>query len=136
MDRKSEEPQDLVTGGEIARRLGVSRERVRQLAQRPDFPAPIGRLGQANIWGWAAVDEWRHANGRVPPVEIYSATDPPHVPNREVWYWVEFGDIKFERTTDYHVSLRRAERLCAEHDTAIIDRSDKGSGILRATLGG
>jgi prophage regulatory protein len=135
MARTTEEPQDLVTGGEIARRLGVSRERVRQLAQRPDFPAPLGRLGQANIWGWLAVDEWRRANGRVPVVEIYSATDPPSVANREVWYWVEFGDIKFERTIDYRVALRHAERLCSEHDTAIIDRSDKGSGILRATLG-
>src|SRR5260370_29731317 len=133
MARKTDEPQDLVTGGELARRLGVSRERVRQLAQRPDFPTPLGRLGQANIWGWTAVDEWRRANGRVPSVEIYSATDPPHVPNREVWYWVEFGDIKSERTTNYQVAHRDAERLRAEHDTTIIDRSDKGSGILRAT---
>jgi predicted DNA-binding transcriptional regulator AlpA len=130
-----EEPQDLVTGGEIGRRLGVSRERVRQLAQRSDFPAPIGRLGQANVWGWAAVDEWLRKDGRVPPVEIYSATDSPHVPDPQVWYWVEWGEGKFEKTTDYAVALRQAERICEEHDTAIIDRSDKGSGILRATLG-
>jgi prophage regulatory protein len=132
---RQDEPQDLVTGAEIARRLGISRERVRQLAQRPDFPAPIGRLGQANIWGWTAVDEWRRANGRVPVVEIYSATDPPGISNRQVWYWVEFGEIKSDRSTAYDVARRHAERLSAEHHTAIIDRSDKGSGILRATLG-
>ena len=78
MTQRGQEPQDLVTGAEIGRRLGISRERVRQLAQRPDFPAPIGRLGPANVWGWNVVDEWRRANERVPPVEIFSATDPPH----------------------------------------------------------
>lgn len=129
---QSQEPQDLVTGGDIAKRLRVTRERVRQLAQRPDFPKPIGRLGQAKVWGWDAVAEWLRADGRVPPVEIYSATDPVA---RKVWYWVEWGDGKFERTTDYKVALAQAERICVEHDTAIIDRSDKGSGILRATLG-
>lgn len=136
MTRQGHDPQDLVTGGEIARRLGISRERVRQLAQRPDFPSPLGRLGSANIWGWKAVDDWRHANDRVPVVEIFSATDPPYVRDRKVWYWVKFGDKEFRRTTDYRVALDRAERLCTRHETGMIDRSDKGSGLLRATLGG
>lgn len=134
MNREEQKPQDLVTGGEIARRLGISRERVRQLAQSADFPSPIGRLGSANIWGWDAVDEWRRATDRVPPVEIFSATDPPYVRDRKVWYWVKFGDREFRKTTDYRIALRHAENLCARHETAMIDRSDKGSGVLRATL--
>lgn len=136
MNLQGHEPQDLVTGGEIGRRLGVSRERVRQLAQRPDFPSPIGRLGSANIWGWNAVDEWRRANDRVPPAEIFSAADPPYVRHRKVWYWVKFAEREFRKTTDYRVALRHAERLCARHDTVMIDRSDKGSGVLQAILDG
>ena len=136
MSNNDPSPQDLVTGAEIARRLGLSRERVRQLAERPDFPAPLGRLGQANVWGWDGVDEWRRSNHRTPAVEIYSATDPPHVARRQVWYWVEFGDLKVERSTDYRVVLDQAEDLCNAHNTGLVDRSDKGSGILRATLGG
>jgi prophage regulatory protein len=50
--------EDLVTGAEVARRLKLSRERVRQLAQRPDFPEPLGRVGQAVVWRWPDVDEW------------------------------------------------------------------------------
>lgn len=136
MTRQKEDLQDLVTGGEIARRLGISRERVRQLAQRPDFPPPLGRLGSANVWGWKAVDEWRHVNDRVPVVEIFSATDPPYLGDRKVRYWVKFGPKEFPKTTDYRVALDRAERLCARYDTGMIDRSDKGSGLLQATLGG
>lgn len=134
MTHRGQEAQDLVTGAEIGRRLGISRERVRQLAQRADFPPPIGRLGSANVWGWDAVDEWRRASDRVPPVEIFSASDPPYVHDREVRYWVKFGDREFRKTTDYRLALQHAERLCARYDTAIIDRSDKGSGVLRATL--
>lgn len=50
---------ELVTGAEVARRLGLSRERVRQLAQRDDFPRPLGRVGNAIVWRWPDVDEWR-----------------------------------------------------------------------------
>lgn len=114
--------------------MNLSRERVRQLAQRPDFPVPIGRLGQANVWGWDAVHEWLKADGRIPPIEIYSATDPPNVADRQVWYWVEWGERKYDRTRDYNVAHRLAKRLHEEHDAGIIDRSDRGSGILRATI--
>lgn len=51
----------LVTGAEAARRLGVSRERVRQLAQRPDFPRPLGKLGRATVWRWAEIEQWQAA---------------------------------------------------------------------------
>ena len=51
---------ELVTGAEIGRRLGVSRERVRQWAanERLGFPAPTGRVGQSTVWEWALVTAW------------------------------------------------------------------------------
>jgi predicted DNA-binding transcriptional regulator AlpA len=55
---------DLVTGAEAARRLGVSRERLRQLAARPGFPPPLGQLGRATVWRDADVAEWARQSGR------------------------------------------------------------------------
>lgn len=52
------ELDDLVTGAEIGRRLGISRERVRQLAGRDDFPVSLGRLGKARVWRWADIQRW------------------------------------------------------------------------------
>jgi hypothetical protein len=51
---------ELVSGAEIARRLGVSRERVRQWAASPKlgFPAPEGRVGRSVVWEWPPVARW------------------------------------------------------------------------------
>lgn len=56
---------ELVTGGDIAKRLGVSRQRVHQLREKPDFPRPIGRIGNALVWRWADVEEWARAHRNV-----------------------------------------------------------------------
>lgn len=69
-----------------------------------------------------------------PAVELFSATDPPYVAHRRVWYWVEFQDARSVRLNEYAPVLGWAEALCGEHDTCLIDRSDKGSGLLLATL--
>jgi len=49
---------ELVSGAEIGRRLGVSREAVRQWRHRPGFPEPLGRVGRAVVWDWATVHRW------------------------------------------------------------------------------
>src|SRR5436309_3971175 len=56
---------DLVSGAEIGRRLGVSRERVRQWASDPkhDFPESLGRVGGAKLWRWSDVLEWYDGDG-------------------------------------------------------------------------
>ena len=56
---------DLVGTPEVATRLGVSRERVRQLANaRARFPAPIGRIRGTRVWHWGDVADWLAAGGR------------------------------------------------------------------------
>jgi hypothetical protein len=55
-----------VTGTEIASRLGVSRERVRQLEERPDYPLPVGVVGRSKLWRWAEVEGWARDTGRLP----------------------------------------------------------------------
>jgi len=54
----------LITKMEIARRLGISEERVRQLALKSDFPRPAGRVGQAVAWYKTDIVDWARRKGR------------------------------------------------------------------------
>jgi predicted DNA-binding transcriptional regulator AlpA len=47
-----------------AEALGVSRQRVQQLASDPDFPAPTAVLKGGSIWEREAVQAWAERTGR------------------------------------------------------------------------
>ena len=49
---------------EIADLLGVSQQRVNQLARRKDFPEPVARLALGQVWDAAAVREWAEKRER------------------------------------------------------------------------
>jgi predicted DNA-binding transcriptional regulator AlpA len=56
--------QDLVSGAEIGRRLGVSREAVRKWAKSDrDFPEPLARVGRSVVWDWGLVKGWAEMHG-------------------------------------------------------------------------
>ena len=44
--------------------LGVSRQRVQQLAARDDFPEPEVTLAMGKVWQRAAVEAWARDHGR------------------------------------------------------------------------
>jgi predicted DNA-binding transcriptional regulator AlpA len=48
----------LVGAQEIAKMLGVSRQRVNQLTARDDFPAPTVILAGGKVWHTEEVEEW------------------------------------------------------------------------------
>ncbi len=50
---------------EIAKLLGVSRQRVGQLAQQEGFPEPVARLAAGPIWEGADVERWGRETGRI-----------------------------------------------------------------------
>lgn len=54
-----------MSGAEIGRRLGVSREAVRKWAKAPgrDFPQPLCRVGRSVVWDWNPVKTWADSNG-------------------------------------------------------------------------
>jgi len=54
-EQENPRPQDLVGAAAAAQLLGVSRQRVGQLAERPDFPAPIARISAGPVWTRASV---------------------------------------------------------------------------------
>jgi predicted DNA-binding transcriptional regulator AlpA len=61
---------DLVTGAEIGRRLGITRARVSQLAGEDGFPEPLGRVGNSVVWRWRDVERWAKRNDR--PIVVVS----------------------------------------------------------------
>ncbi len=56
---------DLIGATEIAALLGVSRQRVNQLAHAEGFPKPVGKLRQARIWNREDVEAWARQTGRL-----------------------------------------------------------------------
>lgn len=52
-------PYRLVGVHEIAEVLGVSKQRVHQLAAVADFPRPVAVLNAGSIWDHADIDRWR-----------------------------------------------------------------------------
>jgi hypothetical protein len=97
-------------------------------AGRPDRPRSVKRN---RVRGLSRLGY----DGEVPPaVEIFSATDPVYFAERQVWYWLKFEDHESERRTDWRSVDEEALALCGQHDTCLIDRSDRDSGYLRSTL--
>lgn len=47
---------------EIRQRLGLSRQRVYQLTQRPDWPPPCDHLIQGRVWNHDDVEAWIQAH--------------------------------------------------------------------------
>lgn len=59
---------EIVSAAEVARRIGVSRERVRQLAEEPGrFPTAVGNIRGSRAWRWGDVSDWLVAGGRRRP---------------------------------------------------------------------
>lgn len=49
---------------EIAEMLGVSKQRVTQLAASEGFPRPLERLAAGPVWRRSAVEKWAEKTGR------------------------------------------------------------------------
>ena len=63
----------LVTDAEVARRLGTSRDTVRELMARADFPRPLGHIDSRSadpqavpFWRWCDVASWARERGHAP----------------------------------------------------------------------
>jgi prophage regulatory protein len=53
-----EEQIRLVGAHEVRELLGVSRQRVYQLAARADFPQPVATLAQGKVWLLGDIERW------------------------------------------------------------------------------
>jgi predicted DNA-binding transcriptional regulator AlpA len=57
---------ELVIAVDIAKRLGITPQRVYVLASKPGFPRPLGRIGRSSVWRWSSVERWARETGRLP----------------------------------------------------------------------
>jgi hypothetical protein len=48
----------LMGSREIEKRLGVSRQRVNQLTNRPDWPEPYDELAMGKVWRIEDIEAW------------------------------------------------------------------------------
>jgi predicted DNA-binding transcriptional regulator AlpA len=55
----------LVGPQEVCEILGVSRQRLQQLAARPDFPEPVVELALGRVWETEAIRAWAEKTGRL-----------------------------------------------------------------------
>lgn len=55
----------LVGSAEVARILGVSRQRVQQLIKTEDWPAPEAELEMGKVWKRADILAWARNHGRL-----------------------------------------------------------------------
>ena len=58
-------PRYIEWAADIARRLGVSKQRVGVLAAGTGFPEPVGMLGRSQVWRWSSVERWARETGRL-----------------------------------------------------------------------
>jgi predicted DNA-binding transcriptional regulator AlpA len=63
---KVDSQTELVIAVDIAKRLGISPQRVYVLAAGPGFPKPIGMLGRSAVWRWSSIERWARETGRLP----------------------------------------------------------------------
>lgn len=56
---------ELVIAVDIAKRLGISSQRVNVLAIGLGFPKPLGKLGRSAVWRWSTVERWARETGRL-----------------------------------------------------------------------
>lgn len=59
--------QELVGASEIAKLLGVTRQRVQQLSKDPSFPEPVAQLGLGAVWRTEDVQRWIDQHRPAPP---------------------------------------------------------------------
>jgi predicted DNA-binding transcriptional regulator AlpA len=56
---------DLVGVAEVAKMLGITRQRVDQIVRaHPDFPEPVAELAAGRVWMKKDVRAWAHRTGR------------------------------------------------------------------------
>jgi predicted DNA-binding transcriptional regulator AlpA len=61
---RGDDRDELLSGSDIARRLGITRQRVHQLALRGRFPRPLVAFGTVTVWRWGDIADWASVQGR------------------------------------------------------------------------
>lgn len=94
--------RELVTAAEIARRLGLTPQRIRQLAQENKLPPAAGQAGRNRLWLWESIADWAASTGRVPE---------ENRPATQAWRSRRARTPQFRRSTDSVISWGRGSTV-------------------------
>lgn len=102
--------RDPVDASEIARRIGRSRESVRQIVngerrKGEEFPVPFGAPNGKKIWEWAVINEWLRVN--VPEVadpELYLRRDEMTMVDNWLLLWSTVPRERHVLTSFYEIT--------------------------------
>ena len=61
---RGDDRDELLSGSDIAQRLGITRQRVHQLASRGRLPRPLVAFGTVTVWRWGDISDWASVQGR------------------------------------------------------------------------
>lgn len=119
--RDLEQPQDAYLGvSEVARLLGVSKQRVSELRSRPDFPAPVAELASGPVWRGSQLrrflEGWSRRSGR------------PRIIERVVR---ELGEVPMDALTPREAEVLQVLREAASMSYEEISRA---LGVSPATV--
>lgn len=111
--------EDVMLSGDIAARLGVTRERARQLSHRADFPAPTKTIGTLRAWRSADVEAWiaEHRPDLGPAAPIPSASERARLSIRRRW---SLGELHQE--LDRYEQALSAAGVALRTTTADVER--------------
>ena len=61
---RGDDRDELLSGSDVARRLGITRQRVQQIASSGRFPRPLVAFGTVTVWRWGDISDWASVQGR------------------------------------------------------------------------
>ena len=105
--------ETFIGAAEIADFLGVSRQRVSQLATRDGFPAPVADLATGRVWNAVQVARWAAATGRI---DSSQASRVPSLPTSEKVASALRWLAEMHRKLGNHDQAERLDRAAAELD--------------------
>ena len=61
---RGDDRDELLSGSDVARRLGITRQRVQQLSSQGRLPRPLVAFGTVTVWRWGDISDWASVQGR------------------------------------------------------------------------
>ena len=120
---ESDDMQELVGAQEVAELLGVTRQRVHQLAGTEGFPEPAARLSQGSVWKLRHIEKWRKRIRPTSEVINSVSTLPSRDPERPQDDRWDANVVRFLLGTPEGATWRRGDLMeCLREQPGRVER--------------
>lgn len=128
------EPDNLYDSTRLAKRLGVTRQRVDQLVESGQLPQPVGRFGRNRLWPEEAIElalaGSDPSTGRQPTPD-WDRAAPPHIPLRlDVDDVLTVPCISLGSPPRVHVRIWRGHAAGAQRTVVLYGAIAESNGII------